>query len=128
MSSIEILSEKKSFSPKFVNSYNIIINNKKVPIKSKVNNINQIKNEEDNNKNENNNIFTMAGRTSKEQRLIIDNSSKMNINKSKSVSSIEFNKDNLKKNSKNKFQRLNQKEKLEILHKINQRNKNQKSL
>ena len=128
LSSIEILSEKKSFSPKFVNSYNIIINNKKVPIKSKVNNINQIKNEEDNNKNENNNIFTMAGRTSKEQQLIIDNSSKMNINKSKSVSSIEFNKDNLKKNSKNKFQRLNQKEKLEILHKINQRNKNQKSL
>ena len=132
LASMDLPNEKNPFSPKSVNSYNIVINNKIVPIKNKVNNMNSIKNEEANNKDkkdkkDNDNIFTMAGRTSKEQQQMINNSTKMNINKSKSVSSFDFNLNNSKINNKN-FQRLNQKEKIEILHKINQRNKNHKAL
>ena len=133
LASMDLPNEKSPFSPKSVNSYNIVINNKKVPIKNKVNNMNSIKNEEANNNNKDkkdndkNNIFTMAGRTSKEQQQMINNSTKMNIIKSKSVSSFDFNLNNSKINNKN-FQRLNQKEKIEILHKINQRNKNHKAL
>ena len=133
LASMDLPNEKSPFSPKSVNSYNIVINNKKVPIKNKVNNMNSVKNEEANNNNKDkkdndkNNIFTMAGRTSKEQQQMINNSTKMNIIKSKSVSSFDFNLNNSKINNKN-FQRLNQKEKIEILHKINQRNKNHKAL
>ena len=124
--------EKNSFfSPKSVNSYNIIINNKIVPTKNKLNNINLINKENINPcqpEIDKKNIFTMAGRTSQEQQEILDISSKLNLNKSKSVCSFDFNSNASRITIKNKFQRLNQKEKLEILHKINQRNKNQKSL
>ena len=136
IASMDLPSEKENFfSPKSINSYNIIINNKIVPEKNKsnnnINNINVIKKEENNNKveNEKNNIFTMAGRTCKEQQEVIEISSKINLNKSKSACSFDLNLNNSKiNNNKNKLQRLNQKEKLEILHKINQRNKNPKSV
>ena len=128
INSMEIPLEE-CFSPKSINSYNIIINNKIMPIKKNTNSISPIKKEENNNNdNVKNNIFTMAGRTSKEQQEIIEFSSKVNLNKSRSFSSFDFKINNSRINNKSKFQRLNQKEKLEILHKINQRNKNQKSL
>ena len=64
IASMDLPSEKENFfSPKSINSYNIIINNKIVPEKNKpnnnINNINVIKKEENNNKveNEKNNIF-----------------------------------------------------------------------
>ena len=124
--------EKNSFfSPTSVNSYNIIINNKIVPIKNKSNNINLINKKENINTQpemNNKNIFTMAGRTTKEQQEVINISSKLNISKPKSLCSYDFNSKGSKMDNKNKFHRLNQKEKLEILHKINQRNKNPKSL
>ena len=135
--SMDISGDKKNyFSPRSINSYNIIINNKIIPRKNNSNNINLIKksvnstNTTNNNKNndDDKNIFTMAGRTCKEQQEVIEISSKMNLNKSKSVCSFDFNLNNSKLNNKSKFQRLNPKEKLEILHKINQRNKNPKSL
>ena len=137
MGSMDISVDKKNFfSPKSINSYNIIINNKIIPRKNNSNNINLIKKSVNGNNTTNNNkindddknIFTMAGRTCKEQQEVIEISSKMNLNKSKSVCSFDFNLNNSKLNNKNKFQRLNPKEKLEILHKINQRNKNPKSL
>ena len=124
--------EKNSFfSPTSVNSYNIIINNKIVPIKNKSNNINLINKKENINtlpEMNNKNIFTMAGRTTQEQQEVINISSKLNISKPKSLCSYDFNSKGSKMDNKNKFHRLNQKEKLEILHKINQRNKNPKSL
>jgi hypothetical protein len=118
---------EKFFSRKSINSYNIIINNKIMPTKNKANNIDLIK--KCNNFNYNNkSIFTMAGRTCQEQKEIIKISSKMNnINKSRSVSSLDFNMNNPRTNKYNKIQRLNQQEKLEILHKINQRSKIAKS-
>ena len=128
LNSMDLPSEKDNFiSPKSINSYNNIINNKFLPSKKSSNNISQIQKEQNNNKNKNDkndnnekninhSIFTMAGRTCKQQQEVI------NLNKSKSVCSFDFNK-NSKIINKNKLQRLNQKEKLEILHKINQRNK-----
>ena len=130
LNSMDIPLEKECFSPKSINSYNIIINNKIIPIKKNSNSLSPINKEKNSNKKDidTNNIFTMAGRTSKEQQEIIEISSKVNLNKSRSFSSFDFKINNSRINNKNKFQRLNQKEKLEILHKINQRNKNQKSL
>ncbi len=126
MNSMEIPNEnEKYFSPKSINSYNIIINNKIIPTKNKLNNINLVK-KNNNFKDDENNIFTMAGRTCKEQQEVIEIYSKNYINKSRSVCSMDFNINN-PMNTKNKFQRLNTQEKLEILHKINQRNKDAKS-
>ena len=65
--------------------------------------------------------FTLAGRTDIEQQNLIENSKK-NMNKSKSVCSFDAMSVNSKNSGKNKFQRLNHEEKMEILHKINNRN------
>ena len=103
------LNEQKSYK-----SYNIIINNnnKIIPIRNNLNNINEL-NEENKDKN-------------------ITNSSKVGLCKSKSVYGFDFeqNKYGFKFNninrgsSINRYQKLNSKEKLEILHKINQRKNN----
>ena len=62
---------------------------------------------QNNNFNENeNNIFTMAGRTCKEQQEFIEIYSKNYLNKSRSVCSMDFNINN-PMNTKNKFKRLN---------------------
>ena len=66
--------------------------------------------------------FTMAGRTYKQQQEIIEKSSKKNLTKSKSVCSFDVISNCSKNSNKNKFQRLNHQEKMEILHKINHRN------
>ena len=103
------LNEQKSYK-----SYNIIINNnnKIIPIRNNLNNINELK---EDNKNKNN-----------------TNSSKVGLCKSKSVYGFNFGQNKLgfkfnnvnRGNSINRYQKLNSKEKLEILHKINQRNNN----
>ena len=105
------LNEQKSYK-----SYNIIINNnnKIIPIRSNLNNINELNgNNKDKNKNE-------------------INASKIGLSKSKSVYGFDFPQNKLgfkfninRGSSINRYQKLNSKEKLEILHKINQRrNKN----
>ena len=95
--------------------------------RSKLNNIKILNQKSENNnnneKNENldNNRFTMAGRTFKQQQEIIENS-KRNLTKSKSVCSYDLKTINSRThNSKNKFPRLKHEEKMEILHKINHR-------
>ena len=103
------LNEQKSYK-----SYNIIINNnnKIIPIRNNLNNINELK---EDNKNKNN-----------------TNSSKVGLCKSKSVYGFNFGQNKLgfkfnnvnRGNSINRYQKLNSKEKLEILHKINQRKNN----
>ena len=79
----------------------------------------------DNNNGSNENIdtikFTIAGRINNQQREI-EEISKKNLIKSNSICSFNLNSHNFKTNNKNKFQRLNHEEKMEILHKINQRN------
>ena len=106
---------------------NTIINKTIIPKRTNSNNINIIKknsnNKNNNNGNENNeNIaqmeFTIAGRRNTQLREIAD-ISKKNLNKSNSVCSFNL---NFKSKNKNKYQRLNHEEKMEILHKINQRN------
>ena len=104
------LNEQKSYK-----SYNIIINNnnKIIPIRSNLNNINELNgNNKDKNKNE-------------------INASKVGLNKSKSVYGFDFPQNKLgfkfninRGSSINRYQKLNSKEKLEILHKINQRRNN----
>ena len=79
----------------------------------------------DNNNGSNENIdtikFTIAGRINNQQREI-EEISKKNLIKSNSICSFNLNSHNFKTNNKNKFQRLNHQEKMEILHKINHRN------
>ena len=132
---IQILDYSKNnnfFSPNMINNN---INKEKnfnfkksMPKRMNSANINTLKkdlNEE--NKNDINDIkdkdikFTLAGRTDIEQQNIIENSKK-NMNKSKSVCSFDAMSVNSKNGGKNKFQRLNHEEKMEILHKINNRN------
>ena len=132
---IQILDYSKNnnfFSPNMINNN---INNEKnfnykksMPKRMNSSNINTLKkdlNEE--NKNDIIDIkdkdikFTLAGRTDIEQQNIIENSKK-NMNKSKSVCSFDAMSVNSKNSGKNKFQRLNHEEKMEILHKINNRN------
>ena len=132
---IQILDYSKNnnfFSPNMINNN---INNEKnfnfkksMPKRMNSANINTLKkdlNEE--NKNDIIDIkdkdikFTLAGRTDIEQQNIIENSKK-NMNKSKSVCSFDAMSVNSKNGGKNKFQRLNHEEKMEILHKINNRN------
>ena len=149
------MEEKENyFSPNSINSYNIIINNKISPKRNNLNNIIIIKKDYNNNnfsyninqkkeietRNNNNNhnniegkdvekenkdMFTMAGRTCKEQKEVLEISNKMNLIKSKSLGLFDLNSNNSKNN---KLQRLNFQEKIEILHKINQRNNKPKSL
>jgi len=152
------MEEKENyFSPNSIKSYNIIINNKISPKRNNLNNIIIIKKDFNNNNNfsyninqkkeietrnknnnhnvlegkeivkENNDMFTMAGRTSKEQKEVLEISTKMNLIKSKSLCSFDLNSNN-SKNNNNRLQRLNFQEKIEILHKINQRNHKPKSL
>jgi len=94
-------------------------NNSNIIIKKEQNTI------KDNNNGSNENIdtikFTIAGRINNQQREI-EEISKKNLIKSNSVCSFNLNSHNFKSNNKNKFQRLNHEEKMEILHKINQRN------
>ena len=129
---IQILDNSKNnnfFSPNMYNYNNKEINfnfKKSMPKRMNSTNINTLKkdlNEE--NKNDMNDIkdinFTLAGRTDIEQQNIIENSKK-NMNKSKSVCSFDGMSVNSKNSGKNKFQRLNHEEKMEILHKINNRN------
>ena len=129
---IQIIDYSKNnnyFSPKMINNNKNEINfnfKKAIPKRMNSTNINKLKKElKEENKNDNNDIkdikFTMAGRTNVEQQNIIENSKK-NMNKSKSVCSFDGMSVNSKKNGKNKFQRLNHEEKMEILHKINNRN------
>ena len=126
LSSMEFPEEKNNlFSTNSVNSYNIIGNDKIISFKNNSiikKDFSKEKENEDEDGDDNNNIFTMAGRTHKQQEKIIEISTKKNLNKSRSVHDLNvYN----KKVNKNK---LGQKEKLEILHSINQRNKNPKSL
>ena len=131
---IQILDYSKNnnfFSPNMINNNNNEKNfnfKKSMPKRMNSANVNTLKkdlNEE--NKNDINDIkdkdikFTLAGRTDIEQQNIIENSKK-NMNKSKSVCSFDAMSVNSKNSGKNKFQRLNHEEKMEILHKINNRN------
>ena len=131
---IQILDYSKNnnfFSPNMINNNNNEKNfnfKKSMPKRMNSANINTLKkdlNEE--NKNDIIDIkdkdikFTLAGRTDIEQQNIIENSKK-NMNKSKSVCSFDAMSVNSKNGGKNKFQRLNHEEKMEILHKINNRN------
>ena len=131
---IQILDYSKNnnfFSPNMINNNNNEKNfnfKKSMPKRMNSANVNTLKkdlNEE--NKNDIIDIkdkdikFTLAGRTDIEQQNIIENSKK-NMNKSKSVCSFDAMSVNSKNGGKNKFQRLNHEEKMEILHKINNRN------
>ena len=131
---IQILDYSKNnnfFSPNMINNNNNEKNfnfKKSMPKRMNSANINTLKkdlNEE--NKNDIIDIkdkdikFTLAGRTDIEQQNLIENSKK-NMNKSKSVCSFDAMSVNSKNGGKNKFQRLNHEEKMEILHKINNRN------
>ena len=114
-----------NLSPKSDNPINI---KKIIPRRNNSNNINIIKKESKNNNNPNeiedikNIKFTMAGRTYKQQQEIIEITTKKNLTKSKSVCSFDGNSNCSKISNKNKFQRLNHEEKMEILHKINHKN------
>ena len=124
---LEYKNTNKVFSPK--NNIQNQLNIKKVmPKRMNSSNINTVKkdlaeeNKEDLNIDNIQDIkFKMAGRTNIEQQNIIENSKK-NMNKSKSVCSIDVASTNSKNNGKNKYQRLNHEEKMAILHKINNRN------
>ena len=108
------LSSRDSNKQNSYKSYNIIINNNKIiPIRNNLNNINEL----NDNKIPNNGI----------------NSTKIGLTKSKSVYGFgigenkfgfKFNSGNRGSNSIYRYQKLNRKEKLEILHKINQRKNN----
>ena len=116
--------EDEIFSPKSENPNEINIK-KILPKRNNSNNINILK-KENNIYEDIENIkdikFTMAGRTYKQQQEIIEKSNKKNLNKSKSVCSLDIISNCSKTSNKNKFQRLNHEEKMEILHKINHRN------
>ena len=104
------ISSMDSSEPNSYKSYNIIINNNKIiPIRTNLSNINDINDD----KNKNN----------KEQKSIGFNTNKVGMSKSKSVYGFQFGKGRTNF-SINKYQKLNRKEKLEILHKINQRKNN----
>ena len=131
---IQILDYSKNnnfFSPNMINNNNNEKNfnfKKSMPKRMNSANINTLKKDlNDENKNDIIDIkdkdikFTLAGRTDIEQQNIIENSKK-NMNKSKSVCSFDAMSVNSKNGGKNKFQRLNHEEKMEILHKINNRN------
>ena len=129
LSSMEFPEEKNNlFSSNSVNSYNIIGNDKILSLKKNSiikKNLNKEKENEDEDEDDdgnNKNIFTMAGRTHKQQEKIIEISTQKNLNKSRSVHDLNIYNKKLNKN------KLDQKEKIEILHSINQRNKNPKSL
>ena len=94
-------------------SYNIIINNnnKIIPIRNNLNNIKGI----NENKNKNGNYYNFNGKVKKNQF----NSEKIPISKSKSVYGFKFGNYN-----SNKYHKLDRKEKLEILRKINHKNNN----
>jgi len=109
-------------------SYNVIIKKTTIPKRNNSNNINIIKKDQNSKNNNNNNSenidkikFTITGISNNHQREI-EEISKKNLNKSNSVCSFNLSSHNFKSNNKNKFQRLNFEEKMEILHKINQRN------
>ena len=113
------------FSPKFEQNKNINFK-KAMPKRMNSSNINILtKDLNEENKTDINDIkdvkFTMAGRTNVQQQNIVE-ISKKNLNKSKSVCSFDVMSVNSKNNGKNKYQRLNHEEKMEILHKINNRN------
>ena len=105
----EFLTSTDSYEQKSYKSYNIIINNNKIiPIKNNLNNISEL----------NENIF---------ENKEIDvgyNSSKIGMSKSKSIYRFRFNSGNNRNSNFNRYQKLNRKEKLEILHKINQSKNN----
>ena len=115
-----------NLSPNTDNPINI---KKIVPKRNNSNNINILKKESKNINSPNeiedikNIKFTMAGRTFKQQQEMIEISTKKNLTKSKSVCSFDANSNCSKTTNKNKFQRLNHEEKMEILHKINHKNK-----
>ena len=125
---LEYKNPKKVFSPKHCVQTNM--NVKKI-FSKRINsgNINTLKKDlTEVNKNDTNNLdnisdvkFKMAGRTNLEQQNIIE-TSKKNMNKSKSVCSFDGMSVNSKNGGKNKFQRLKHEEKMAILHKINNRN------
>ena len=90
-------------------NYNIIINNNKIiPIRNNLSNINKINQKKIDNK---------------ELKPEV-NSSKVEMNKSKSFYRFNFIPGNRGSSNINRYQKLNRKEKLEILHKINQRKNN----
>ena len=102
-----------SKEPKQYKSYNIIINNNKIiPLRK--------------NNDENDNFFNLNNNTD----INGLNSCKIGLNKSKSVYGFDnkygfkFSTGSRGTNNINKCQKLNRKEKLEILHKINQRKNN----
>jgi len=112
----EMLTSTESSQQKSYKSYNIIINNNKIiPIRNNLNNITENKD-----KDENENYFNL--RDNKEIKFEI-NSCKV-ANKSKSVYGIKLKSGNRGNSNINRYQKLNRKEKLEILHKINQRKNN----
>ena len=115
--------DNDNFSPNLDNPNEVNIK-KIVPKRNNSNNINILKKENNNIEdieNLKNVKFTMAGRTFKQQQEIIEKSNKKNLNKSKSVCSFDVISNCSKTSNKNKFQRLNHEEKMEILHKINHR-------
>ena len=113
----EVLTSMESSQQKSYKSYNIIINNNKIiPIRNNLNNINENKV-----KDENDNYFNL--RDNKELKFEI-NSCNIGTNKSKSVYGFKLKCGNRGNSNINRYQKLNRKEKLEILHKINQRKNN----
>ena len=107
----------KAIFPKRNNSSNINLIKRDPNIK-----INKNNNNNDNSENLDKIKFTIDGRSNNQQRKIEEELSRKNLNKSNSVCSFNLNSHNFRVNNKNKFQRLNHEEKMEILHKINQRN------
>ena len=113
----EVLTSMESSQQKSYKSYNIIINNNKIiPIRNNLNNITENKD-----KDENENYFNL--RDNKELKFEI-NSCNIGTNKSKSVYGFKLKCGNRGNSNINRYQKLNRKEKLEILHKINQRKNN----
>ena len=105
----ELLYSMDSNELKSYKSYNIIINNNKIiPIKNNLNNINEV----------NENIID-----NKEINFEY-NSNKVGMGKSRSIYRFKFNSGNKGNSNYNRYQKLNKKEKLEILHKINQSKNN----
>ena len=112
------ISSMDSNEQKSYKSYNIIINNNKiVPIRNNLSNINEVK-EDDIHKNNNSNYFNIFNQNN------VNNSSKVGMGKSKSVYGFKLNTEGRGTSSITRYQKLNRKEKLEILHKINQRKNN----
>ena len=111
--------EQKSYK-----SYNIIINNNKIiPIKNNLSNITEL-NEVNKNKDDNENFFNLGNKNNKIELNIGFNSGKVGMNKSKSAYGFKYNTEGRGTSTINKYQKLNRKEKIEILHKINQRKNN----